>query len=102
MTGAPTTLSLDDVEALSHRMLRACGAAEHQARPTAQSMREAEAQGLREVGLSYLVTYCDQLIEGKVDGGATPSVSAPRPSAVVVDAHRGFAHAAFEIGRAHV
>lgn len=41
-----TTLSLDEVEQLSDKMLRASGAAPHQAIPTAASIREAEADGI--------------------------------------------------------
>ena len=47
-----TTLSLDEVEQLSDKMLRASGAAPHQAIPTAASIREAEADGIRSGGRS--------------------------------------------------
>ena len=98
---APTAsivLSLDEVEDLSYRMLTASGASELQARPTASSMRAAEADGIRTVGLSYLPTYCDHVACGKVLGQAVPTVARPRAATVVVDAHHGFAHAAFVAG----
>ena len=44
-------------------------------RPDDRAVFEA-AQGLREVGLSYLVTYCDQLIEGKVERFELPNLGA--------------------------
>lgn len=93
-----TTLSLAEVEALSHRMLLASGASELQAGATARSIREAEAEGIRVVGLSYLPTYCDHVACGKVVGDAVPSVTRPRAATVVVDANNGFCHPAYEAG----
>ncbi|MEO7397637.1 MAG: Ldh family oxidoreductase [Ilumatobacteraceae bacterium] len=95
-----TVLSLDEVEQLSRRMLRSCGASDLQAGPTARSIRDAEADGIRTVGLSYLPTYCDHVAIGKVVGDATPSVERPRAATVVVDAQHGFCHPAFEAGHA--
>lgn len=91
-------LSLDEVEDLSYRMLVASGASDLQARPTARSMRDAEAEGIRTVGLTYLPTYCDHLLCGKVVGDAVPQVSLPRPATVLVDARLGFCHAGYEAG----
>jgi (2R)-3-sulfolactate dehydrogenase (NADP+) len=102
MTASATTLSLDDVEALSHRMLVASGASDLQATPTARSIRDAEADGIRTVGLSYLPTYCDHVACGKVLGDAVPTVTRPRPAVVVVDAGRGFCHPAYEAGEAEL
>lgn len=95
-----TILSLDEVEALSHRMLVASGASALQAGATARSIREAEAEGIRVVGLSYLPTYCEHVRCGKVVGHAVPVVSTPRAASVVVNAHNGFSHPAFEAGEA--
>ena len=92
------TLSLDEVLDISSRMLRASGASPLQADATARSIRDAEADGIRTVGLSYLPTYCDHLACGKVIGDAVPTVSTPRPATVVVDAGNGFCHPAFEAG----
>jgi (2R)-3-sulfolactate dehydrogenase (NADP+) len=93
-----TRLSLDDVEALSAQMLMASGASALQADATARSIREAEADGIRTVGLSYLPTYCDHVACGKVKGDAVPTVTRPRPGTVVVDAGLGFCHPAYEAG----
>ncbi|MEY4174913.1 MAG: hypothetical protein RI900_2078 [Actinomycetota bacterium] len=92
------TLSLAEVEALSHRMLLASGASELQAGATARSIREAEAEGIRLVGLSYLPTYCEHVACGKVVGDAVPTVSRPRAATVVVNANNGFCHPAYEAG----
>ena len=89
---------LDQVLSIATRMLHASGASQLQADATARSIRDAEADGIRTVGLSYLPTYCDHLACGKVIGGAVPTVARPRPAAVVVDAGHGFCHPAFEAG----
>jgi (2R)-3-sulfolactate dehydrogenase (NADP+) len=91
-------LSLDEVEQISYRMLVASGASALQAEPTARSIRQAEAEGIRTVGLAYLPTYCDHVACGKVDGTAVPTLSQPRSGTVVVDARLGFAHPAYELG----
>ena len=93
-----TTLTLAEVETLSRKMLVASGASSLQADATARSIRDAEAEGIRTVGLSYLPTYCDHVACGKVNGSAVPAVSAPRPGTVVVDAGLGFCHPAYEAG----
>lgn len=92
------TLTLDEVEDISTRMLVSSGASALQARSTARSIRDAEADGIRTVGLSYLPTYCDHVACGKVVGDAVPAVAQPRPGVVAVDAHHGFCHPAFEAG----
>jgi (2R)-3-sulfolactate dehydrogenase (NADP+) len=91
-------LALDEVEAVSRRMLVAAGASDLQAGPTARSIRDAEAEGIRTVGLSYLPTYCDHLRCRKVVGDAVPVVSLPRMATVVVDARFGFCHPAYVAG----
>lgn len=92
------TLSLDEVEELSRLALVSCGASPLQAGPTARSIRDSEADGIRTVGLSYLPTYCEHVICGKVVGNAVPTVATPRPATVVVDAQLGFCHPAYEAG----
>ena len=92
-------LTLDEVEDLSHRMLTSSGATALQAGPTARSIRDAEADGIRNVGLAYLPLYCDHVAVGKVVGDAVPTIETPRAATVAVDAHCGFAHPAFETGR---
>jgi (2R)-3-sulfolactate dehydrogenase (NADP+) len=93
-----TTLSLDEVLDFTSRMLRASGASVLQADATARSIRDAEADGIRTVGLSYLPTYCDHVACGKVIGDAIPTFHRPRPATVVVHAGNGFCHPAFEAG----
>jgi (2R)-3-sulfolactate dehydrogenase (NADP+) len=90
-----TVLTLDDIERLSFRALAGSGAAEHAAHVVAGSMRDAEAEGLRNIGLAYLPTYCDHLRIGKIVGDAVPSWKWASRSVLLSDAAHGFAHVAF-------
>jgi (2R)-3-sulfolactate dehydrogenase (NADP+) len=96
----PSTLSLAEVTELANAVLRASGATELQASATARSIRDAEADGIRNVGLGYLPTYADHVACGKVVGTAVPELTTPRSGTIAVDAHHGFAHPAFEVGQA--
>jgi (2R)-3-sulfolactate dehydrogenase (NADP+) len=96
----PTKLSLVDVEQLALQILQASGATGTQAGPTARSIRDAEADGIRNVGLAYLPSYANHVACGKVNGSAVPTVSQPRSALVSVDANHGFAHPAFVAGQA--
>lgn len=96
----PVTLSLQEVYELSRAALMACGANEANAASVARSIREAEAEGIRNVGLAYLPYYCDHVLCGKVDGQAQPELRQTAPAALLVDAKQGFAHAAYEAGEA--
>lgn len=92
-------LSLDDVDTLARKVLTGAGATPLQAGATARSIRDAEADGIRNVGLAYLPVYAAHVACGKVVGDAVPVVSRPRPAVVTVDAGHGFCHPAFEAGR---
>ena len=89
-TRMSSILTLDEVP--THGALRASGASTLQADATSRSIRDAEADGIRTVGLPYLPTYCDHLACGKVRGDAVPVVTRPRTATVVVDAGNGFCH----------
>ena len=89
-------LTLDRIEALVFDALTRAGAAAHQARPVAVSVRQAEADAIRPVGLGYLPVYLAHLRSGKVDGKATPLVSKATPAVIRADAAHGFAHPAFD------
>ncbi len=88
-------MTLDDVYRLSLAALQGSGASSAQAIPVADSIREAEAQGIRNVGLGYLPVYCEHLRCGKVKGDAEPRLIEAAPAVLRVDAHQGFCHPAF-------
>lgn len=91
-------VSLDDIEATTHRALIAHGAAEWIAASVATAVRVAEANNNKICGLYYLESYCTQLVSGRVNGQIEPVVTKPRLASVVVDAGFGFAQAAFQRG----
>jgi len=96
----PKILTLDAVETLARDCLCACGAAPAQAASVARSVRAAEAEGTRAIGLGYLPWYCGHLRAGKIAGAAEPVVVRSAPGVVQVDAADGFAHTAFDAGEA--
>ncbi len=92
-------LSLDAIEQLATDALVRCGADPVQAEPAANSIREAEAEGIRNVGLSYLPTYLLHLTCGKIVGSAVPVVHPADGSIIKADAGFGFCHAAFAVAQ---
>jgi (2R)-3-sulfolactate dehydrogenase (NADP+) len=90
-------LTLGQVYELSLNALLGSGAGALQAVPVAESIREAEAQGIRNVGLGYLPVYCEHLRCGKIDGQAQPQYLEGAPAVVRVDAMHGFCHPAFRM-----
>jgi (2R)-3-sulfolactate dehydrogenase (NADP+) len=87
--------TLQQVQELALQALISSGGGAQQSAVVAQSIAEAEAQGIRNVGLAYLPTYCAHLRCGKVDGYAQARAEVTAPSVLQVDACRGFAHTAF-------
>lgn len=90
------SLSLDQVEDIANQCLIACGASSAQAAAVARSIRDAEAEGSRGIGLGYLPWYCGHLRVGKIAGQARPVLSRHAAGSLRVDAADGFAHPAFE------
>lgn len=88
-------LTLRQVHDLALEALVSSGGGAQQSAVVAQSIAEAEGQGIRNVGLAYLPTYCAHLRCGKVDGHALARAEATAPSILQVDASHGFAHSAF-------
>ncbi|WP_309665329.1 Ldh family oxidoreductase [Tabrizicola sp.] len=93
-------ITLDEVEAIAQAALQRAGASVLQAGAVARSIRAAEAEGTRAIGLGYLQWYVGHLKVGKILGQAVPVVSMKRPGMIHVDAAGGFAHPAYEAGEA--
>lgn len=88
-------LTLKEIYDLSFNALTRCGASDLQADPAAQSVMDAEAEGIRNVGLNYLPIYLGHLRHGKVVGSAVPNIVAQQGAIMQVDAGHGFCHTAF-------
>jgi (2R)-3-sulfolactate dehydrogenase (NADP+) len=95
-----TLLTLDEARELAAAALAAAGAVPAQAEPTARGLVAAEADGIPSHGLARLPAYADQVMSGKVDGAATPTLEWTAEAALRVDAAHGFAFAAIEAGLA--
>lgn len=92
------TLSLNEIEDLSFRVLVAAGTSEENARPLAVATAATEADGVASHGMAYIPIYAEHVQCGKVDGQAKPKLDQPKPSVITVDAATGFAHSAIDMG----
>ena len=88
-------LSLTEIYTLCFDALIRCGASELQANAAAEELMDAEAEGIRNVGLGYIHLYLNHLKCGKVQGDAIPTIIRQSASAIVVDAQHGFCHTAY-------
>lgn len=88
-------LAFDDALALARRALAASGAGAAVADVMAEALVEAEAEGLAGVGLAHLVTYCEALRDGRIDGTAEPVIERRAAALFRADARGGVGHLAF-------
>ncbi len=88
-------LSLSEIYNLCFDALVRCGASDLQAKAAAEELMDAEAEGIRNVGLGYIHLYLNHLKCGKVKGDAIPVTIRQSASAIVVDAQHGFCHTAY-------
>ncbi|PID46730.1 MAG: lactate dehydrogenase [Proteobacteria bacterium] len=88
-------LTLQQIHDLSYDALRKCGASELQAGVVAQELMDAEAEGIRNVGLGYIHLYLNHLRCGKVIGDAVPEIVRESAAATLVNANHGFCHTAY-------
>ena len=89
-------LTLNEIKDLCYSSLREAGASELQATTAAQELMDAEAEGIRNVGLGYLPHYLNHLRCGKLVGDAIPEIVRQSTSAIVVNANFGFCHTAYK------
>ena len=92
------TVSLEEIESVSHQALVKHGAEQWIAQSVAAAVRKAESNGNLICGLYYLESYCTQLATGRVNGSVEPIVSKPKSACVSVNAGFGFAQSAFARG----
>ena len=96
------TLTLQAIEDLCKTSLLAVGASEEQAAIVAEEIADAEAEGIRNVGLGYIHLYLKHLKVGKVKPHAQPRIVKTSAAATVVDADFGFCHHAYMLGEARL
>jgi len=93
-----TTLPLTDFHQLIVDVLVQSGTSPENAKPVADALTAAEADGLSSHGSSRILSYADQVKVGKIDGRAIPQLSDLSTAALKVDACSGFAYPAIEAG----
>ena len=90
-------MSLEQIETLCYDALKRAGASDAQAAIVAEEIMDAEAEGIRNVGLGYLHLYLKHLRCGKINPGAAPKIVKTSESTTVVNADFGFCHHAYVI-----
>ncbi|KEZ78682.1 Ldh family oxidoreductase [Salinisphaera hydrothermalis] len=98
MADEPVRLSIDDAFRLARDALIAAGAAPRHADRVAEAVIAAELDSRSSQGLAQIPVYAGQLAAGEIDGRAMPEIVQRAPSAITIDAHSGFAHAAIDLG----
>jgi len=91
------TISLAAAHDLVVAALTANRTSAENASAVAEALVKAEADGISGHGLSRVPSYAAQAKSHKVDGFAAPTLSAPAPAALIVDAARGFAFPAIDL-----
>lgn len=92
-------LTLQDAHTLAVDALMANGCDHRNADATARNMVGAERDGCKSHGLFRVPGYVKSLRAGKINGKADPKISRIAPCVVQVEADRGMAPLALELGR---
>ncbi|WP_181705613.1 Ldh family oxidoreductase [Chthonobacter rhizosphaerae] len=95
---APTgrTVTVAAARAFAVDALVAAGTDPDVARSVANALVLAEMSDLKSHGLVRLESYAAQVLTGKVDGRAVPSVRAMAPAVISIDAGTGFSYPAID------
>lgn len=91
-------LSLNEVHRLIETALRVNGASPENADAVARTITAAERDDCKAHGLFRVPFYVKGLNDGKVNGTAVPEVQDVSSSLARVDAHRGYAPLAIQVG----
>lgn len=95
-------MTLSEIETVCRTALLNVGASLEQAEIVAAEIADAEAEGIRNVGLGYMHLYLKHLKVGKVKPGATPKIVKTSSSSTVIDADFGFCHHAYLKGESRL
>ena len=95
-------MTLSEIETVCRSALLSAGASVEQADIVAAEIADAEAEGIRNVGLGYMHLYLKHLKVGKVKPGASPKVVKTSSSSTVIDADFGFCHHAYLLGESRL
>jgi LDH2 family malate/lactate/ureidoglycolate dehydrogenase len=94
------SMSLEDVHALTTRILLGHGVSRDQSRAIADTVTNAERDDCKSHGLFRVPGYVKSVASGKVDARAVPEIHDLAPGVIQVDGKHGFSPLALELGRA--
>ena len=94
------TMSLDEVHAMTTRILLCHGVSEDQSRAIANTVTNAERDDCKSHGLFRVPGYVASVKSGKVSAEAVPEIHDLAPGVIQVDGNYGFSPLALEMGRA--
>jgi LDH2 family malate/lactate/ureidoglycolate dehydrogenase len=94
------TMSLDEVHAMTTRILLGHGVSEDQTRAIANTVTNAERDDCKSHGLFRVPGYVASVKSGKVDARAVPQLRELAQGVIQVDGKHGFSPLALEVGRA--
>jgi (2R)-3-sulfolactate dehydrogenase (NADP+) len=92
------TLTVSQARKLISSALTGASTSPANARYFTEAILDTEMSGLAGHGFYWLDYYCQHVKSKKVDGKAKPKLKMLTPVAIEVDAKRGFAHPAIEMG----
>jgi (2R)-3-sulfolactate dehydrogenase (NADP+) len=95
-------MTVSEIETVCRDALLNVGASPEQADIVAAEIADAEAEGIRNVGLGYMHLYLKHLKVGKVNPHASPKVVKTSAASTVIDADFGFCHHAYLMGEARL
>ena len=88
--GSIRRIDAGEAQHFTQAVFEAYGASGVNAQVVAEHLVGSERRGLPSHGLIRVSQYVDEIRSGRLDPGATPSVSAPAPASAVVDGHWTF------------
>ena len=94
------TMSLDEVHAITMRILLCHGVSEDQSRAIANTVTNAERDECKSHGLFRVPGYIASVKSGKVSAQAVPEIRDLAAGVIQVDGNYGFSPLALEVGRA--
>ncbi len=93
-----TLYSLGDLRKLVTQVFVNSKTSKKNSKFVAEALVKAESDGLVSHGLARVSSYAAQSISGKVNGYAEPSLKQLKSGACQVDANKGFAYSAIDLG----
>lgn len=89
-------LSWEQAQKLGSNTLSSFGVLQDTANCVAEALVLADSDGQPSHGIARIPSYIEQLLNGKVNGVAKPTVKALKPSCIEVNANGGFAYPAIQ------